>query len=219
MTHEAPTPPPRVERPPALLPEQGERLGRSEYRQDFRERNATIRDAHSWKLERLQHFEEQDNPSRDALRRGEWKESLRLMHERGTSSLAASRVEDERQGHVFHRVRVVEEPLTPYVQWELHSLLQQDQFGVPVRVVSAESVATVERSGLLPELVVLGGKTLFNVLYSPTGHTLGAIRYTDPDVVAEWQRYIESLYTPGEPITSYFERAVAPLPAPTHPPK
>ncbi|MFD9871723.1 DUF6879 family protein [Streptomyces niveus] len=219
MTSEELTRPSGGNRPSALLPEQGERLERRVYRADFRKRHAAIRGATSWKLERLQHFEEPDNPSRDALRRGDWEESLRLMRERNTGSLAASAVEDERQGHIFHRVRVVEEPLTPYVQWELHSLLQQDRYGVPVRVVSAESVATVERSGLLPELVVLGGRTLYNVLYSDAGHPLGAIRYTEPDVVAEWQHYIESLYTAGEAIASYFERAVAPLPAPTYPPK
>ncbi|MFD6334882.1 DUF6879 family protein [Streptomyces niveus] len=219
MANEEPTPHSRVERPSALRPERGEQLVRSEYRKDFRERRAEIRGASSWKLERLQHFEEQNDPSRDALRRGDWEESLRLMRERDVSSLKASAVEDEHQGHIFHRVRVVEEPLTPYVQWELHSLLQRDRYGVPVRVVSADSVAAVERSGLLPELVVLGGRTLYNVRYSDTGHSLGAIRYTEPDVVAEWQYYIKSLYKAGEAITSYFERVVAPLPAPTNPPK
>ena len=94
---------------PVLLPEQGERLVREEYRADFRERSAALRHVNSWKLERRQHFEEQGSPSRDALRRGEWEESLRLMRERGDSLAAAARQEAAR-GHVFHRVRVVEAP-------------------------------------------------------------------------------------------------------------
>ncbi|WP_405794584.1 DUF6879 family protein [Streptomyces sp. NBC_01506] len=199
---------------PALLPERGERLVREVYRKDFRERSAVLRDVSSWKLERRQHFEEQGSPSRDALRRGEWEESLRLMGER-RDALAATARQDERQGHVFHRVRVVEEPLTPYLQWELHSLRQQARFGARVRVVSAESVAAFERSGPLPELVVLGGRTLFNILYSEAGHPQGAIRFTEPDVVTEWEHYIKSLYESGEEIASYFERAVAHLPVPT----
>ncbi|MFD3483976.1 DUF6879 family protein [Streptomyces sp. NPDC058665] len=199
---------------PVLLPERGERLVREAYREDFRERSAVLRDADSWKLERRQHFEEQGSPSRDALRRGDWEESLRLMAERADTLAAAAR-KDERQGHVFHRVRLVEEPLTPYLQWELHSLRQQARFGTRVRVVSAESVAAVERSQPLPELVVLGGRTLFNVLYSEAGHPQGAIRFTEPDVVAEWEHYIKSLYESGEEIASYFERVVARLPAPT----
>ncbi|MFD9866987.1 DUF6879 family protein [Streptomyces niveus] len=199
---------------PPLLEERGERLVREAYRKDFRERSAALRDANSWKLERRQHFEEQGSPSRDALRRGEWEESLRLMAERRDALADAAR-KDERQGHVFHRVRVVEEPLTPYLQWELHSLRQQAQFGSRVRVVSAESVAAVERSEPLPELVVLGGRTLFNILYSDAGHPQGAVRFTEPGVVAEWEHYIKSLYNSGEEIASYFERAVAHLPAPT----
>ncbi|MFD6992643.1 DUF6879 family protein [Streptomyces sp. NPDC059943] len=199
---------------PALLKERGERLVRETYRKDFRERSAALRDADSWKLERGQHFEEQGSPSRDALRRGEWEESLRLMAERRDALAAAAR-KDERQGHVFHRVRVVEEPLTPYLQWELHSLRQQARFGARVRVVNAESVAAVERSGPLPELVVLGGRTLFNILYSDAGHPQGAVRFTEPAVVAEWEHYIKSLYESGEEIASYFERSVAHLPAPT----
>ncbi|WP_329381343.1 DUF6879 family protein [Streptomyces sp. NBC_01716] len=199
---------------PVLLPERGERLVREAYREDVRERSAVLRDADSWKLERRQHFEEQGSPSRDALRRGDWEESLRLMAERGDTLAAAAR-KDERQGHVFHRVRLVEEPPTPYLQWELHSLRQQARFGTRVRVVSAESVAAVERSQPLPELVVLGGRTLFNVLYSEAGHPQGAIRFTEPDVVAEWEHYIKSLYESGEEIASYFERVVARLPAPT----
>lgn len=203
---------------PALLPEWGEPLVREAYRKDFRERSAALRDADSWKLERRQHFEEQGSPSRDALRRGEWDESLRLMAERHDALAAAAR-KDERQGHVFHRVRVVEEPLTPYLQWELHSLRQQARFGSRVRVVSAESVAAVERSAPLPELVVLGGRTLFSILYSDAGHPQGAVRFTEPAVVAEWEHYIKSLYESGEEIASYFERAVAHLPDPTSPPE
>ncbi|MCI3223018.1 DUF6879 family protein [Streptomyces sp. NP-1717] len=203
---------------PALLEERGERLVREAYRKDFRERSAVLRDADSWKLERRQHFEEQGSPSRDALRRGEWEESLRLMAGRRDDLAAAAR-KDERQGHVFHRVRVVEEPLTPYLQWELHSLRQQAQFGARVRVVSAESVSAVERSRPLPELVVLGGRTLFSILYSDAGEPQGAVRFTEPGVVAEWEHYIKSLYESGEDIASYFERAVAHLPAPTSPPE
>lgn len=218
MPNEEPTPHTPVEPRPILPPERGERLVREAYRKDFRERSLALRNADSWKLERRQHFEEQGSPSRDALRRGEWEESLRLMRERGDSLAAAAR-EDERQGHTFHRVRVVEEPLTPYLQWELHSLLQQAQFGVRVRVVHAESVAEVERTVPLPELVLLGGRTLFNVLYSDAGHPQGAIRYTESDVTARWEHYIKSLYQSGEEITSYFERVVAHLPAPTNRPE
>ncbi|MFJ4923483.1 DUF6879 family protein [Streptomyces sp. NPDC088725] len=202
--------------PPALVPEQGERLVRADYKRDFRRREAAVRNGDSWKLERLQHFEEHGSASRDALRRGEWEEALRLMEERHGALLAEAE-EDRRHGHVFHRVRVVEQPLTPYLQWELHSLRQQAQYGQRIRVVSANTLARTERAGLLPELVVVGGQTLYHVLYTEAGASEGAIRYTDPDLVGRWERYIKALYRAGEEMHTYFDREVSHLPAPKTP--
>ncbi|MGA6154747.1 hypothetical protein ACPEIC_15525 [Stenotrophomonas sp. NPDC087984] len=40
---------------PVLVPEQGDRLTRAAYKQDFRQREDAVRDGSSWKLERRQH--------------------------------------------------------------------------------------------------------------------------------------------------------------------
>lgn len=200
-------------RAPALPDRGGDRLGRGEYKRDFRERDALIRDGNSWKLERLQHFEEQGSPSRDALRRGEWNEALRLLEERH-EALRAVEVDEARRGAVFHRVRVVEEPLTPYLQWELHSLRQRALYGDRVRVLPAVSVAASEEGALLPELTILDEVTLYRVLYTATGEADGAIRYTDPGIVGRWTAYLKELYAVAEDIASYFDRVVAPLPPP-----
>ncbi|MDW4911383.1 hypothetical protein RB628_40390, partial [Streptomyces sp. ADMS] len=64
---------------PGLPDELGERLTREDYKRDFRERRAAIRDGESWKLERLQHFEETNDDSREALRQGDWPAVLRLF--------------------------------------------------------------------------------------------------------------------------------------------
>ncbi len=48
---------------PALPAHRGQRLGNEEYLADFRARDAAIRNGTSWKLERLQHFEEVGSPS------------------------------------------------------------------------------------------------------------------------------------------------------------
>lgn len=198
---------------PALVPEQGTRLTRPAYKQEFRQREDAIRDGRSWKLERRQHFEEQGSPSRDALRRGDWEEALRLLADR-RDSLAAAAQEEKRRGYAFHRVRVVEKPLTPYVQWELHSQRQRAQHGQRIRIVPAEQVAASESTGPLPEMVVLGGRTLFQVLYTAAGVANGAIRYTDPDLVERWENYIKALYAVGEEVIPYFDREVAHLDPP-----
>jgi hypothetical protein len=207
------TPGPRV---PVLIPEMGERLPRPAYKADFRQRTADLHHQKSWKLERRQHFEEQDNASWDAVRRGDWAEALRLLEEeRGT--LLAVAEEDARRGYVFHRVRVVEQPLTPYMQWELHALRISAEYRENIRVLQAHQVAAEERSHLLPEVVVLGGRTLYHVLYTAEGVPNGAIRFTDPDIVEPWEDYIKALYDEGENVASYVDRTVAHLPPPTAP--
>ncbi|MFI6691847.1 DUF6879 family protein [Streptomyces sp. NPDC050433] len=173
-----------------------------------------IQDGASWKLERRQYFEEQNSPSRDALRRGDWQEALRLFAGRRDAAMANAR-EYRRRRYIFHRVRIVEYPVTPYVQWEMHSLVQDGELNSSrVRIVTADQVAEAEKKQQLPEIVVLGGHTLYNVIYSDTGVPMGSIRFTDPEHVNSWERYFRSLYEIGEDISSYFAREIAPLPAP-----
>ncbi|WP_328915667.1 MULTISPECIES: DUF6879 family protein [unclassified Streptomyces] len=198
---------------PALPAGQGERLTSAEYRSDFRERNTAIRNGDSWKLERLQHFEEQGIPSRDALSRGDWQEALRLFEGREEDLREAARDAD-RRGSAFHRVRVVEEPLTPYVQWELHSLRQRAACGHRIRVLPVAAVVAAESVGMLPELTILDERTLYRVLYTDAGVPDGAIRHTDPAVVGPWAAYLRELYAAGEDVESYFDRVVAHLPPP-----
>nr|WP_236061992.1 DUF6879 family protein [Actinacidiphila acididurans] len=131
---------------PALPLEQGEVLTDETYSRDFRERRTAIRNGDSWKLERLQHFEEEGSASRDAMRRGDWEAALRLMAGREDALRRAAEA-DVRNGSPFHRVRVVEEPLTPYLQWELHSLRQRALCGHRIRVVLAEALSRAEAGG------------------------------------------------------------------------
>jgi hypothetical protein len=200
-------------RAPALPMEQGEQLTDDAYGHDFRQRRTAVRNGDSWKLERLQHFEEEGSDSREALRRGDWEAALGLMEAR-RDALRRAAQEDERRGSPFRRVRVVEEPLTPYMQWELHSLRQRAQCGHGIRVIQADVVAAAESDGRLPELVILDNRTLYCVLYTEAGVAEGAVRFTDPDIVRPWVAYIRDAYLAGEDVVSYFDRAVAHLAAP-----
>lgn len=200
-------------RAPALQPELGERLARPDYKKDFWTRHDAIRDGESWKLERLQHFEEANDPSRDALRRGDWQEVLRLF-EADRDALRESALDEERRNAPFHRLRVVEEPLTPYVHWELTWLRLCAECGDRIRVLPAPAVAAAETNGILPELTILDNRTLYRVMYTDAGQPDGAIRYTDPDVVLPWADYLRDAYAVAEDVQSYYEREVAHLPPP-----
>ncbi|MFB6980737.1 DUF6879 family protein [Streptomyces scopuliridis] len=198
---------------PGLPDELGERLTREDYKRDFRERRAAIRDGESWKLERLQHFEETNDDSREALRQGDWPAVLRLF-EADRDALVRKARDEVSRGAVFHRIRVVEEPLTPYVQWELHWLRLSAECGHSVRVLPASAVAAAEGDALLPELNLLDSRVLYRVLYTAAGQPDGAIRFTDPGTVRNWAEYLQELYVAAEDVQAYFGRAVADLPPP-----
>jgi uncharacterized protein DUF6879 len=200
-------------RAPSLPAHRGEPLGDDAYVADFRARRKAIRNGESWKLERLQHFEEEDNPRRDALRRGDWQESLRLF-EAAREEARETAENDKLHGSPFHRLRVVEEPLTPYVQWELHWLHMRAQAGHPTRVLSGKDVAAAEVDRLLPEIVILDNRTLYEILYTEAGAYDSTRRFTDPEIVDPWVAYVRQAYAAAEDIGSYFERAVAHLPPP-----
>lgn len=199
---------------PRLPAEQGEHLSDEVYRRDFWQLNSAILNGDSWKIERRQHFEEQGSASRDALRRGDWPEALRLLAA-GRDAHREAALDADRRGSAFHRVRVVEEPLTPYLQWELHALHLRAEYGHRIRVLPVTAVAAAESAGRLPELTLLDDRVLYQVLYTDTGVPEGAIRFTDPALVAPWAACLRDAYAAGEDVSSYFARAVAHLPPPT----
>ncbi|MEV7170706.1 DUF6879 family protein [Streptomyces sp. NPDC093224] len=198
---------------PELPDKQGERLTRVDYKQAFRERRTAIRSGEAWKLERLQHFEETGDDSREALRRGDWAAVLRLFEAERDALVQGTR-RDAARGVVFHRVRVVETPITPYVQWELHWLRLAAECGHSARVLPASAVAEAEKVAMLPELVVLDDRTLYRVLYTDLGRPDGAVRFTDTGTVRRWSEYLRELYEAAEDVQEYFDRVVAPLPPP-----
>jgi hypothetical protein len=186
----------------ALPPFQGHRLFLDDYHHDFEQRDAAIHDHPSWKFERGQHFEEQDDASREALRRHDWDGAMRLLDEERDEWRQIAR-DDEERGSVFHRVRVVEEPLSPYMVWELQALRVQAECGMSIRVVRAESLNSLERTGPLPEVVILGGQVLYEVIYTESGVLSGARRFTDPRFIEPWEAFIKELYEHGNDVVSY----------------
>ncbi|MER6915785.1 DUF6879 family protein [Streptomyces sp. NPDC000594] len=198
--------------PPRFDRSRGKFLRLDDYEADFAAHQKTTLNQHGWKFERLQHFEE-TSASRNALRRGDWEESLRLLEDDRPELLEDSAYDRER-GHYFHRVRVAEEPLTPYMQWELHALRVQAECGLKIRVIPADAIGGIEKRLLLPEVVILGDQVLYDVVYRDTGETEGAVRFTDPELIGPWVSFIEGFFAVGEDMLTYFDRVVAPLPPP-----
>ncbi|MFC3999667.1 DUF6879 family protein [Nocardiopsis sediminis] len=196
-----------------LAPERGVRLSNEEFESDLLRRRREAPAQRSWRFERRQHARERDHPSWEAFERGRWDESLRLL-ERHRPRLRAQVRGDEHGCAALHRVRVVEEPLTPYLQWELHRLRIQAECGHPVRVVPGAALSALETSAPLPEVIVIGAQALYEVLHTERGLVDGAIRFTDPALAGRWQRFIGELFANGEDVRSYTDRYVFRLPPP-----
>lgn len=198
---------------PGLDASQDERLSRDAYRLDFRQRRWATEGRSAWKLERQQHFQEPGNESWKAFSRGDWEGALRLIEQRREALMMLEREAKEHRSEMF-RVRVVEEPLTPYLQWELNSLRLRTECGGHIRVVGPEHISGLEEDGPLPELVALGGQTLYKVVYDGQGILDGAVRFVDFEITTRWEQFVQCLYEEGEDLSTYFEREVAPLPPP-----
>ncbi|MCC9742723.1 DUF6879 family protein [Streptomyces sp. MNU89] len=191
----------------------GNRLEQAAYTPDFMERFWRIGAEGFWKLERMQRYDEGDFPSWLAFRGGEWERSLRLIEE--------LRPEYEEEfgkitgsGIGLHRVRIVERPVTPYIQWELNILHVKREYGEKVSVLEAERVAPYEREKPLPELCVLGSEAVYVLDYTPAGVPDGATRFTQPEVVERSRALVRELYGSGESLETYFPREIAQMGVP-----
>ncbi|WP_248961257.1 DUF6879 family protein [Sphaerisporangium perillae] len=189
------------ETPAAVMPPE---IYGPEFRRSYESADGIV-----WKLERAQVFHEPYEPSWVAMTEGDWERSLRLIDE-----LRGSLPRDYAGYAEFRRVRVVEPPLTPYMQWELHVLAARAEAGERARVVPGSAVRSYERSLPLPEILVFESALMYEVLYDGAGAHLGGRCITDPDVVEPCLAALIALYEQGEDLSAYFRREVAPLPAP-----
>ncbi|WP_445402438.1 DUF6879 family protein [Streptomyces sp. LE64] len=191
----------------------GTPLELDDYLGDFAARFWDTDPSGSWKLERQQSFREPGVASWEAFARGDWDRSLHLLAEqRGHYEEYLGKIADH--GFALHRVRVVEEPLDPYLQWELHLLRLKEECGEVTRVVGPERVRAWEAAGPLPEVIVLGDAVLYDIRYDARGVLAGAVRHTDAPTVTAARRFIQELHGDGEPLAGYFRHHVAELPPP-----
>ncbi|MGH3373433.1 MAG: DUF6879 family protein [Actinoallomurus sp.] len=138
----------------------GHELKLDEYFEDFDARFWQVDS--SWKLERRQVFQEPDVPSWVAMAGGDRERSLKLA-----DGMRAGTAEHQRrldaQGIVQRRIRVVELPLSDYLRWELYVLRIRADLGERIRVLPPSHVASWESAGLLPEIILLGEQTTYQV--------------------------------------------------------
>jgi hypothetical protein len=191
----------------------GEPMELDAYYADFEKNFWAITELGFWKLERQQFFQEPGYDSWEAFAKGDWDESQRLL-EAGRAEMADYHRRVEEHGFVTRRVRVVEQPIIPYLQWELHALRIRDECGGSVRVIGPDQVAALEQAAALPEIYTLGPTVMYQAIYDDAGVLESVRRFVDRDLVVRCQRLIQDLYEVGEPLKSFFASNVATLPPP-----
>jgi len=175
---------------------------------DFQNRVWNTDESGCWKLERQQHFIEPGDDSWEAFAAGNWDGAMRLLNDR-RRDLKQYHKRAQRNGFEMCRVRVVEEPIGAYLLWELNALQIRYECGGKIRIVDIEQVEPLEGNGMLPEILIMGRATAYQVLYSEDGDAEGAIRTADRDVIKHWTTLTKRLYAEGEEMGSYFARKVA----------
>ena len=167
-----------------------------------------------WKLERHQTFREPGDPSWEAFMAGDWPRALEL-NDAERPDVEAQVAAERARGVETRRVRVVEHPPGPYVQWEMQYLRLLAEAGDRPRVLDAADVRDWEaRHGDLPEVLVLAGRLAYLLRYDGGGTPAGCRRIDDPAAVRGTAAEIADLYERAEPLLDYFAREIAPLPPP-----
>ncbi|MFF9477907.1 DUF6879 family protein [Streptomyces sp. NPDC014733] len=189
-----------------------ERLDRPNYHADFRRHyEGGIRSLR--KLERGQNFKERGFPSWESFAIGDWESALSLIEEK-RSVYGAQFQKAAGLGILERRLRVVEFPITPYVQWEMHVLRLRVELGDNIRAIDARKLADIEEEHLAPEVVILGDDVMYEVVYDDDGNAAGAHRIADKKAVEETSSGFDELYSRGEDFMTFFNREIAPLEAP-----
>nr|WP_202557484.1 DUF6879 family protein [Streptomyces sp. SID5789] len=165
------------------------------------------------KLERGQHFKERGFPSWEAFANGDWERALSLAEERRADYAQEIR-RASRLGITHRRLRVVEFPVTPYVQWELFVLRVRVGLGDDIKILDARDISNIERRRPVPEVVILGDAAMYEVVYDEDGNAAGAKRYTDRSLIRETNAGFDALYERGEGFHDFFNREIADLAPP-----
>ncbi|GAB3977222.1 hypothetical protein GCM10029978_066350 [Actinoallomurus acanthiterrae] len=161
------------------------------------------------KLERRQAFREPEDPSWRALDAGDWREAIRLIDGR----------RDDIQDPVLsypdvelRRLRIVDKPYTPYLQWELYYIRLRAEAGEQIHILDAGSIRHLEQGTPLPETVIIGSQIMYEVIYDDNGDLRGARKITDTHVVQATAHDIHGLFVTAKTLQMFYAQEPTALP-------
>ncbi len=161
-----------------------------------------------------QTFQEPDSPSWRAFAKGNWEEALNLID--ATNEETGEYFEGLSQRRVrAKRLRIVEPPISPYLQWECWVYHRNVKFGEEIRVLPVGAVPErPKHADLLPELVIIDEMMAYEVLYDEDGLNVGAKQIADRAVLRNLRLQFNQLYDGAEDFSTFFGREIQDLPPP-----
>lgn len=188
----------------------GPRLDRSAWLDAFKRRFALLR-ATYFQHERLQDYQEPDNPSYDAFRAGD----LPLARARLTEAVAREEADFRRlcqQNVPYVRVHAVERPLTAYLCWELEVYQVLARYGQRVLVVELDASSPREFVDSY-DFLLFDEQTVMVQDYGQDGRFCGGWRIDEPALVQRFAELSRDLTRAAVPLAEFERRAgVAALP-------
>jgi hypothetical protein len=86
--------------------------------------------------------------------------------------------------------------------------------GDDIKVLDARQISDIEKDRAVPEVVILGDVTMYEVVYDDDGNAAGANRFTERALIRETSRGFDALYERGEGFYDFFDREIVPLAPP-----
>ena len=109
------------------------------------------------------------------------------------------------------RVRIVAQPFSDYLIWELNVLRYNERLGEIVRVIDVKDAQRLVRSDYLGDFIALDETVAYRVLYGANGQNVGAECSTDAKSIAGVVNAFDCLFDHGEPLGEFFAREVSTL--------
>jgi hypothetical protein len=159
------------------------------------------------KIEYGQSFSQPGNKSWEAFNHGDWQLALKLQDD---LSKEADRYFKslKRVAPPGRRVRIVVEPFSDYLIWELNIFRRNERLGEVIRVIKFPEAVELVARDFIDDYVAIDNTVAYRVLYDHNGLNIGAEKSLNPETVNGAVDAFEALFKNAEPFQEFFSREV-----------
>lgn len=154
---------------------------------------------HSWKVEVLQFYDEEGDPSWQKMIKGDWDGALNSLTEAVQEDLRE--IQDlRRDGIRVSRLRIIERPLSDYLRWELESYKLSASAGEEIFILDKAGMA---EEAHLQDLVGFDENEVILLNYDAAGKLTSAVRISDTKCVRNALEAYDHLLSRAVPLDDF----------------